>query len=138
MEQILGGLLRRVGDKNKHVQAAACGALATLVGECREDIAPWLAPVAQTLGQAVSSYGRKNLRCALDAAATLADSAGDALRDPAVASALLAPLVKPATTPAAPEPRRSGYWNFINPSKPTKMRREFAQRRQPKRAQARR
>ena len=94
VEQILGGLLRRVGDKNKHVQAAACGALATLVGECREDIAPWLAPVAQTLGQAVSSYGRKNLRCALDAAATLADSAGDALRDPAVASALLAPLLQ--------------------------------------------
>ena len=94
VEKILGGLLMRVGDKNKHVQAAACGALATLVGECREDIAPWLAPTASTLGQAVASYGRKNLRCALDAVATLADSAGDALKNPAVASALLAPLLQ--------------------------------------------
>ena len=94
MERILGGLLRRVGDKNKHVQAAACGALATLLGECREDIAPWLSPTASTLGQAIASYGRKNLRCALDAAATLADSGGDALKDPAVARALLGPLLQ--------------------------------------------
>ncbi len=94
VERILGGLLRRVGDKNKHVQAAACGALATLLGECREDIAPWLGPTATTLGQAIASYGRKNLRCALDAAATLADSGGDALKDPAVARALLGPLLQ--------------------------------------------
>ena len=94
VERILGGLLRRVGDKNKHVQAAACGALATLLGECREDIAPWLSPTASTLGQAIASYGRKNLRCALDAAATLADSGGDALKDPAVARALLGPLLQ--------------------------------------------
>jgi transportin-1 len=94
VERILGGLLRRVGDKNKHVQAAACGALATLLGECREDIAPWLGPTASTLGQAIASYGRKNLRCALDAAATLADSGGDALKDPAVARALLGPLLQ--------------------------------------------
>ena len=93
VERILGGLLRRVGDKNKHVQAAACGALATLLGECR-DIAPWLGPTASTLGQAIASYGRKNLRCALDAAATLADSGGDALKDPAVARALLGPLLQ--------------------------------------------
>ena len=94
VERILGGLLRRVGDKNKHVQAAACGALATLLGECREDIAPWLGPTASTLGQAIASYGRKNLRCALDAAATLADSGGEALKDPAVARALLGPLLQ--------------------------------------------
>ena len=94
VEKILDGLLRRVGDKNKHVQAAACGALATLLGEAREDIAPWLTPSATTLGQAVSSYGRKNLRCALDAVATLAESAGDALASPAVANALLAPLLQ--------------------------------------------
>ena len=94
VERILGGLLRRVGDKNKHVQAAACGALATLLGECREDIAPWLGPTASTLGQAIASYGRKNLRCALDAAATLADTGGDALKDPAVARALLGPLLQ--------------------------------------------
>ena len=95
VERILGGLLRRVGDKNKHVQAAACSALATLLGECREDIAPWLSPTASTLGQAIAcQHGRKNLRCALDAAATLADSGGDALKDPAVARALLGPLLQ--------------------------------------------
>ena len=38
VEKILGGLLRRVGDRNKHVQAAACGALATFIAEAREDI----------------------------------------------------------------------------------------------------
>ena len=50
VEKILGGLLRRVADKNKHVQIAACGALATFEAEAREDIAPWLGPVVAALG----------------------------------------------------------------------------------------
>jgi len=94
VEKILAGLLTRVGDKNKHVQSAACGALATLLQETREDIVTWLQPVATTLGLAVGSYGRKNLRCALDAVATLADSAGASLKSPAVATALLSPLLQ--------------------------------------------
>ena len=94
VEKILGGLLRRVGDRNKHVQAAACGALATFIAEAREDVKPWFAPVAQALAQALASYQRKNLRCAFDAVATLAESAGDAIRNAEAAAALLPPLLR--------------------------------------------
>lgn len=94
VEKILGGLLRRVGDRNKHVQAAACGALATFLAEAREDVRPWLAPVAQALAQALAAYQRKNLRCAFDAVATLAESAGDAVRNAEAAAALLPPLLR--------------------------------------------
>mgnify|MGYP001183022614 CR=1 FL=1 len=94
VEKILGGLLRRVADKNKHVQIAACGALATFEAEAREDIAPWLGPVVAALGGAVASYKRKSLRSAFDAISTLAESAGDAVRNIQCAGALLPPLLR--------------------------------------------
>ena len=94
MNKILAGLLKRVLDHNKHVQAAACGALATLEGEAREDIKPWLGPIITTLSQAMSMYQRKNMRCAFDAVATLAENAGDAIRTQEVAAALLPPLLQ--------------------------------------------
>ena len=93
-DKIINGLLRRVVDHNKHVQAAACGALATLESEAREDIAPWLGPVVTALAQAVHAYQRKNMRCAFDAVSTLAECGGDALRSPDVAKALLPPLLQ--------------------------------------------
>ena len=46
----LAGLLRRVVDHNKHVQAAACGALAALEQEARTDIAPYLGPIVGEAG----------------------------------------------------------------------------------------
>ena len=93
INKILGGLLRRVVDHNKHVQAAACGAFATLQAEAREDIAPWLGPIVQALSQAMSTYQRKNMRCAYDAVATLAENAGDCIKTPEAAVALLPPLL---------------------------------------------
>ena len=75
VNNILGGLLRRVVDHNKHVQAAACGALAAVAQEIGEDVAPWLGPTVQALAQAIATYQRKNMR-SVDAVATLCESAG--------------------------------------------------------------
>lgn len=94
INRILAGLLRRIVDHNKHVQAAACGALATLEAEARDDIAPWLGPIVQALSQAMSSYQRKNMRCAFDAVSTLAENAGDCIKTPEAAAALLPPLLQ--------------------------------------------
>ena len=94
MNSILGGMLRRVVDHNKHVQAAACGALATLTQETGEDIAPWLGPTVQALAQAIATYQRKNMRSVYDAVATLCESAGDCIQTPDVARALLPPLLQ--------------------------------------------
>ena len=94
VNNILGGLLRRVVDHNKHVQAAACGALATFTQEIGEDVAPWLGPTVQALAQAIATYQRKNMRSVYDAVATLCESAGECVRTADVARALLPPLLQ--------------------------------------------
>jgi transportin-1 len=50
--------------------------------------------VVQALGTAMHTYQRKNMRCAFDAVATLAENAGDAIKTPEAAAALLPPLLQ--------------------------------------------
>ena len=77
----LQGLLTKVRDGNRHVQEAACSALATLEEAAGLDILPRMTPVLETLAAALGVYGRKNLRILYDAISTLADAVGSALAE---------------------------------------------------------
>ena len=94
MNNILGGLLRRVVDHNKHVQAAASGALATFTQEIGEDVAP-----AGSHGAGFGAGDRhvpaqehaKRLRRCGDAVRV---RGGECVRTADVARALLPPLLQ--------------------------------------------
>ena len=81
-------------DHNKHVQEAACSALATLEElSPPEQLVPRLKPILETLAKACATYGRKNLRILYDAIKTLAEMVGDSLADPALLRIYMPPLV---------------------------------------------
>jgi transportin-1 len=75
------GLLTRVQDANRHVQEAACSALATLEEAAGGELLPRMTPILTTLASALGVYGRKNLRILYDAISTLADAVGSALAE---------------------------------------------------------
>ena len=75
------GLLTRVRDNNRHVQEAACSALATLEEAAGRELLPRLPAILRTVAAALAMYGRKNLRILYDAISTLADAVGSALAE---------------------------------------------------------
>lgn len=87
-------LAQRCLDANPVVQKAVCGSLATLVELGGDGLpAAELATVATALAAAVQQYGRRTLRHAYDAIATLAERVGGALgAGSAAQEALLPPL----------------------------------------------
>ncbi|KAL3146894.1 hypothetical protein ABBQ38_014866 [Trebouxia sp. C0009 RCD-2024] len=94
LDEVLQGLLRHVLDSNKHVQEAACSALATLEEQFIPDLLiPRLRPILETLAKACATYGRKNLRILYDAISTLAEMAGKELADPSLLRIYMPPLV---------------------------------------------
>lgn len=91
---LVQGLLRHVLDHNKHVQEAACSALATLEEQSiPEHLVPRLKPILETLAKACATYGRKNLRILYDAISTLAEMVGKELADPNLLQIYMPPLV---------------------------------------------
>ena len=92
--RVVQGLLRHVLDSNKHVQEAACSALATLEEQfIPEHLVPRLKVILETLAKACATYGRKNLRILYDAISTLAEMAGKELADPSLLRIYMPPLV---------------------------------------------
>jgi len=115
----LGGVLARVGDHNRHVQQAACSALATMLehaGAATDGgaLLPHLPAMLDTAAAALQRYGRRTLRQLLDVLCTVANVVGPALGDPALAQRFMpqvcpavcavksAPHVMPASQPASP------------------------------------
>lgn len=94
---VIEGLVRSVRDPNRYVQEAACSALATIcetiAGEDAVDmITAYVRPMAEALGWAISSYGRRNLRLACDATCMLAEAAPALLSEPPTLALLVPPL----------------------------------------------
>ena len=86
--------MRHVLDHNKHVQEAACSALATLEEQSiPEHLATRLKLILETLAKACATYGRKNLRILYDAIKTLAELMGDSLAEPSLLRLYMPPLV---------------------------------------------
>lgn len=87
-------LCKRCLDHNKHVQAAACGAIATTMDAGKDTMAPWTETIVQTLSQALTAYQRKNLRNLYDALTMLAENIGPSLEDGRFAGALLPGMIQ--------------------------------------------
>ena len=88
------GLLCHVLDHNKHVQEAACSALATLEEQSTpEQLVARLKVILETLAKACATYGRKNLRILYDAISTLAELVGEHLADPNLLRVYMPPLI---------------------------------------------
>lgn len=94
LRSVLQALLKRVLDKNKRVQEAACSAFATLEEEARIQLVPYLNDIVQTLVRAFQYYQAKNLLILYDATGTLADAVGSELDKPQYVEALLTPLMQ--------------------------------------------
>ncbi|KAF6260222.1 ARM repeat-containing protein [Scenedesmus sp. NREL 46B-D3] len=99
-EQILAGLLSRVADGNGRVQEAACSGLVELLehaGTCTHGavLVPRLQPLTETLSQAASSCGRRNLRIVLEGISTTCSVAGGRVlsQHPAAVQQLVVPLL---------------------------------------------
>lgn len=93
LDLVIEGLLGRVLDGNRHVQEAACSALATLEEQSGPQLLPRLKKVLDTLSAASTVYGRRNMRMLCDALSTLAEAVGRALGEPAHLHAIMPALM---------------------------------------------
>lgn len=94
------GICARVADHNPKVQEAACGGVASLAEEAQEAALPYVPMLFSALGAAVQRYGRRSLRNAYDAVATVAERVPGALGTREGASLILPSLFnKLATLP---------------------------------------
>jgi transportin-1 len=84
--------LKRILDKNKKVQEAACSAFATLEDAARERLLPFLKGILDSLMFAFNRYQAKNMLILYDAISTLAESVGDALNQQDYLAILMPPL----------------------------------------------
>jgi len=89
LQSVIMGILNKVVDRNKKVQALACGALANCLQEGKDLLAPWTEQIVQALSMALDRYQRKTQRNLYDALQTMAEYIGPSLTDPKYADALL-------------------------------------------------
>ncbi|KAI8369062.1 armadillo-type protein [Blakeslea trispora] len=93
-EPFLRALLRRILDKSRRVQEAACSALSTLEEHASvRELDPYLPTILNHLARALKLYRNRNLRLLYDTIGTLAESVGSSLSKPACAAALISPLI---------------------------------------------
>ncbi|XP_057298816.1 transportin-1-like [Hydractinia symbiolongicarpus] len=93
LQKLMTELLKRILDKNKRVQEAACSAFATLEEEACTELVPYLGFILETLVFAFGKYQHKNLLILYDAIGTLADSVGPHLNKPEYINMLMPPLI---------------------------------------------
>jgi transportin-1 len=86
-------LLRRILDKNKKVQEAACSAFATLEEEAGTLLVPHLEIIVKSLVLAFRKYQSKNLLILYDAIGTLAEAVGNEMNRPEYVQLLMEPLI---------------------------------------------
>ena len=93
LEAVVKGVCDRVGDHNRKVQEAACGSVASFVEEAGEaDALPFAREILVALGLALQRYGRKTLRNAYDAVATVAERMPVVFKTEEGAGMILPPL----------------------------------------------
>ena len=95
LDQVIHGVSIRISDHNRVVQGAACGSIANFCEEaCEEDIIQYSEIILNALGKALSEgkYGRKALRHAYDAVATMAEHCPSAFKTKERTPAIFAPL----------------------------------------------
>lgn len=89
LDTVIVGVCDRVGDHNRKVQEAACGSVASFLDEAGETAQPYAPRLLAALGSALQTYGRRTLRYAYDAVATVAEKMPSALATPEGAAFIL-------------------------------------------------
>ncbi|KAI7892273.1 armadillo-type protein [Mucor mucedo] len=93
-EPVLRQLLKRILDRSRRVQEAACSAFSTLEEQATEqELVPYLPVILNHLTRALRLYRNKNLRLLYDTIGTLAESVGSSLNEPACIAVLMPPLI---------------------------------------------
>lgn len=92
VDALVEGLCERVGDHNRKVQEAACSSVAAFAEESGDAVMPYAGQVLTALAGAVQRYGRRTLRNAYDAIATLAENCPAAVASPQAAALVLQPM----------------------------------------------
>ncbi|KAG2233484.1 hypothetical protein INT48_003190 [Thamnidium elegans] len=88
-EPVLRELLRRILDRSRRVQEAACSAFSTLEEQATEqELVPYLPVILNHLTRALRLYRNRNLRLLYDTIGTLAESVGSSLNEPACIACL--------------------------------------------------
>ena len=93
-EPVLRQILKRILDKSRRVQEAACSAFSTLEeASTKGQLVPYLPVILNHLTRALRLYKTRNLRLLYDTIGTLAESVGPSLNDPACIAVLMPPLI---------------------------------------------
>jgi len=93
LDQVANSLIERIFmERNKKVQASACGSLATLMEEDPPQVKEYLHHICKALSHALNTYGRRALRAVYDAISALALSNPDAIKDQEISSILFPAL----------------------------------------------
>jgi len=92
IDAVVAGICERTKDHNRKVQEAACGSIASFVEEAQNDGLVYAGQIMTALGGALQKYGRRSVRNAYDAVATLAENLPVALKTREGAALLLPPL----------------------------------------------
>ncbi|KAL7309113.1 hypothetical protein PS15m_011232 [Mucor circinelloides] len=93
-EPVLRELLRRILDRSRRVQEAACSAFSTLEESAsKQELLPYLAVILNHLTRALRLYRNRNLRLLYDTIGTLAESVGSSLNEPNFIAVLMPPLI---------------------------------------------
>jgi hypothetical protein len=93
-EPVLRELLRRILDRSRRVQVAACSAFSTLEEHAtKQELVPYLPVILNHLTRALRLYRTRNLRLLYDTIGTLAESVGSSLNEPGCIAVLMPPLI---------------------------------------------
>lgn len=93
-EPVLRALLKRILDKSKKVQEAACSAFSTLEEQATDQqLVPYLSIILNHLTRALRLYRNRNLRLLYDTIGTLAESVGSSLNEPGFIAVLMPALI---------------------------------------------
>ncbi|KAJ4459324.1 putative Importin subunit beta-2 [Paratrimastix pyriformis] len=91
-QAVLGGVMQRILDSTKKVQAAACSTFSVLVEAAGVHAVPYLGPIIENLNLAQQRYQQRNLIRIYDALTAVVEVVGPAIRQPALEQALMTPL----------------------------------------------
>jgi len=93
-EPMMGGILKRMLDKNKRVQESAASAFANLEEKAGKELTPYCEPMIQTFIECFETYKDRNMFILYDCVQTLAEQVGPSLRRPELIDLLMPAIIK--------------------------------------------
>ena len=91
---LMDGILRKMLDKNKKVQAAAASAFADIEFKAGAHLEPYCGPIIQQFVRCFAKYKDKNMYVLYDCVQTLAERVGSLLENPELTGQLMPALIE--------------------------------------------